>query len=44
MPTVNRLSIGVNQSGNVDFLNGTIKSITYYPRRLSNTELQALTS
>lgn len=25
-------------------MNGTIKSITYYPRRLANTELQALTS
>jgi hypothetical protein len=25
-------------------LNGTIKKISYYPKRLSNTELQALTA
>lgn len=39
---VNRLVIG-----NVDALNpynGTIKKIAYYPKRLTNAELQALTA
>lgn len=42
VPVVDRLRLGDRVSGNT--LNGTIKSITYYPRRLANTELQALTS
>jgi len=43
MPFVNRLFIGATQT-NSTFLNGTIKRIAYYPRRLANTELQAITS
>lgn len=38
-----RLFLGSFQ-GAATFLNGTIKSITYYPRKLSGSELQALTS
>jgi len=41
MPTVNRLYIG--STGVSYFLNGTIKRISYYPLRLTNTQLQALT-
>jgi hypothetical protein len=43
MPFVNRLFIGTTQTSST-FLNGTIKRIAYYPRRLANTELQAITS
>jgi hypothetical protein len=38
---MNTLGIGVRLGGN--YLNGTIKKIAYYPLRLSNTNLQALT-
>lgn len=44
VPTNNVLYIGSSASGNSSFLNGTIKKIVYYPRRLSNAELQVLTS
>jgi len=43
MPTVNRLSIGSNANANANFLVGHIRSLTYYPTRLTNAELQALT-
>ena len=43
LPTVNQMKIASGLGG-VGTLNGTIRSITYYPRRLANTELQALTS
>jgi hypothetical protein len=36
-------NIGRNGVGG-EFLNGTIKRIAYYPRRLANTELQGITS
>jgi hypothetical protein len=36
-------SIG-NLNNNANFLNGHIKSIQYFPRRLTNTQLQELTS
>lgn len=39
----NALVVG-SIAGNIGYLNGTIKNITYYPRRLSNTELQGLTA
>lgn len=43
VPTVNKLNIG--SSGiSAQFLNGTIARIAYYNRRLSNTELQGITS
>lgn len=38
------LIIGATPSTGVNSLNGTIKKIAYYPARLSNTELQGLTS
>ncbi len=42
IPTVTTLYIGnANLGGN--FYNGWIRRITYYPRRLSNAELQAIT-
>lgn len=42
VPTTNQFYIGGDSSSRS--LNGTIKKIAYYPRRLSNTQLQALTS
>ncbi len=41
---VNRLQIGGDWSGTGNVLNGTIKSIRYYPTRLSNAHLQALST
>ena len=42
VPTVTKLEIGNQLNGNL--LNGHIKSIKYYPRRLTNAQLQDLTS
>jgi hypothetical protein len=42
IPTVDRLSIGSLGAGG-SILNGTISRIAYYPTRLANTQLQALT-
>jgi hypothetical protein len=39
---VSELRIGANRQGS-EILNGHIKSIQYYPRRLTNAQLQALT-
>lgn len=44
VPAVNRLYVGSSWSGNSNFLNGHIQSFTYYPTRLSNAVLQALTA
>jgi len=45
LPTVNVLALGQNTAGtNGSFANGYLRRITYYPRRLSNAELQAITS
>lgn len=41
IPTVNSMSIG--SVLNAEVFNGYIRSLAYYPRRLSNTELQAVT-
>jgi hypothetical protein len=38
----NRLNIG-SSNNNVNIINGTIKKIAYYPKRIANAELQALT-
>jgi hypothetical protein len=43
VPVVNRMLIGSGTAG-VNFLNGYMRSITYYPTRLTNVQLQALTS
>lgn len=43
VPAVNRLYIGSSWSGNSNFLNGHIRSFKYYPTRLRNSALQALT-
>lgn len=40
--TLTRLLIGANSTSN--YLNGHMRSLSYYPRRLSNAELQAITS
>jgi hypothetical protein len=42
VPSVNRLYLGDN-SGYANYLNGTISRLTYYPKRLPNQQLQALT-
>ncbi len=44
VPTVNRLVLGVSGDNSSNRMNGTISRIAYYPRRLTNTQLQALTS
>ena len=43
LPTVDRFRLGVNGAGN-GIINGYLRRITYYPRRLSNAELQAITA
>jgi hypothetical protein len=43
VPTVDRLYIGTNWAGAGNFLNGYIRSFSYYPKRLSAGQLQALT-
>jgi len=42
VPTVNRLIIGLLRGSNAP-LNGTISQLLYYPKRLSNSQLQNLT-
>ena len=41
LPTVTTLRVGSRQ--NAEYMNGYIERIAYFPRRLSNTELQSLT-
>jgi hypothetical protein len=43
LPTVDRLYIGANATG-IGQWTSHIRRITYYPRRLSNAELQAITA
>ena len=42
IPSVNRLGIGL--TGTQNYLNGYIQRISYYPTRLANSTLQALTA
>lgn len=44
LPTVTKLTLGSETSTTNTYLNGYIRRITYYPRRLANTELQAITA
>lgn len=46
VPTVDRLFIGSRSpgGGGVNILNGSVKRLTYWPRRLSDSTLRALTS
>ena len=39
-----QMNIGARASGSVFILNGTIRKIAYYPVRIQNNQLQALTS
>ena len=43
VPVVSRLNVGMNGSSDGGFLNGTIRKIAFYPLRLPNAQLQALT-
>jgi hypothetical protein len=42
VPTVDRIFIG--KDSGTTYLNGTIRKLAFYPKRLANAELQALTS
>jgi hypothetical protein len=44
LPVVDRMKIGFSSFAGVFALNGTIKKIAFWPKRLTNTELAALTS
>lgn len=43
LPVVDRIYIGSNNSGTSTFCNGTIRRLTYWPRRLANETLQQIT-
>ena len=43
VPLVDRARIGSNETGG-NVVNGTVKKVAYYPARLTNAQLQALTS
>ena len=43
MPTIDRMFLG-NAAGSAAYLNGHIRSIRYYPTRLQDSQLQALTA
>jgi hypothetical protein len=43
IPTVSQVQFGF-RAGSSSYLNSYIRRVTYYPRRLSNAELQAITS
>jgi hypothetical protein len=44
MPTVDRLTIGQQAGGSPVYLNGTISLLKYWPTRLTNAELQSITT
>jgi hypothetical protein len=41
---VSQINFGTNNNATGNFLNGSIKKIAYYPKRLTNAELQGLTT
>jgi hypothetical protein len=41
---VDRLALGTSWTAGTNFINGHISQIAYYPRRLANSELQAITA
>jgi hypothetical protein len=43
MPVVNRLNVGSAATSSTDFVNGTIRRLTYWPARLPNNVLQTIT-
>lgn len=43
-PGLNNLKLGAYSTGSVYNLNGTMSRFTYYPKRLTNTQLQNLTA
>jgi hypothetical protein len=43
LPTVTSLLLG-SQSGTVSFLNGYLRRVVFYPRRLANADLQTITT
>jgi hypothetical protein len=43
IPVLDTLQIGVG-SGSQQYINGSIKKLAYYPKRLTNAELQGLTT
>ncbi|WP_434033603.1 phage head spike fiber domain-containing protein [Cupriavidus sp. a3] len=43
-PSVTKLCLGSGADGISAFLNGYLRALRYYPRKLSNAELQALTA
>jgi len=43
MPSVTQMQLGT-QTGGLNTLNGHIRKLAYYPKRLSNTLLQQLTT
>jgi hypothetical protein len=44
LPVVDRLQIGRSADGTFGYLNGTIRKLSFYPRRLANAEIVGLTS
>ena len=46
VPVVDRMGLGGNSvtGGSLSYLNGTIKQIAFFPRRLANAELQSITA
>ena len=43
VPTVSQMFLGKRVEASAAHLNGTLKRFTYYPKRLSNTQLQTIT-
>ena len=44
LPILDKLGIGISPNTNSNQITGTISRLTYYPKRLPNAQLQALTS